>query len=69
MKNSSEDGVRRTKPACDPRRFAVPSNACPASRLLALWLTGEWSCPRCGGPDTDMAARLYDEYTQNPKKE
>jgi hypothetical protein len=43
---------------------------CPIhSRLLNLWLTGEWRCPGCGGPDRLTAARLHDEYTVNPKGE
>ncbi|HUT91417.1 MAG TPA: hypothetical protein VMY37_18105 [Thermoguttaceae bacterium] len=30
--------------------------------LLNLWLTGEWRCPACGGPDADTAAILNRDY-------
>jgi hypothetical protein len=66
MLNTTDDGVHCPKRPCDPRRYAAPSNACPDSRLLGLWLTGCWTCPACGGPDPALAARLEEEYTDNP---
>jgi hypothetical protein len=66
MDISIENSLRRSKRTCDPRRFAVPSNSCPGSRLLALWLTGCWICPVCGGPDPALAASLDEEYTESP---
>jgi len=30
---------------------------------VSLWLTGEWCCPKCGGPAPDIARILYVEYT------
>jgi hypothetical protein len=66
MQKSTEDGVRCLKLPCDPRTFAVPSRDCPGSWLLALWLTGCWSCPACGGPEPAVAASLDEEYTLRP---
>jgi hypothetical protein len=34
-------------------------------RLSNLWLTGEWQCPRCHGPNPDVAARLRIEYAKS----
>ncbi|QJX01350.1 hypothetical protein FTUN_8994 (plasmid) [Frigoriglobus tundricola] len=32
---------------------------CPVCRrLLNFWLTGEWQCPRCGGPTPDVSDKL-----------
>jgi hypothetical protein len=37
---------------------------CPVCvRLRNLWLTGEWTCPRCKGPSPEMAARLRVIYS------
>lgn len=32
------------------------------NRLRNLWLTGEWRCPRCGGPSPAVAAQLQLDY-------
>ena len=37
----------------------ISKNDCPVCRrLLNLWLTGEWTCPRCGGPEMEIRASL-----------
>lgn len=67
MTTVAEDGVREER-VSDRARIGVTLEPCPVhSRLLHLWLTGEWQCPGCGGPDRQTAARLHYEYTVNPK--
>jgi hypothetical protein len=69
MANSAEDGVRGEQ-ASAPEKISVTPDICPVhTRLLNLWLTGEWQCPCCGGPDPLTAARLRYEYSLNPNRE
>jgi hypothetical protein len=46
----------------DEPRLVPGCDAC--ARLLNLWLTGEWTCPRCHGPSPDVAVRLRTEYAK-----
>jgi hypothetical protein len=39
------------------------SNGCEVCcRLLNLWLTGEWKCPRCHEPSAEVADKLRLSY-------
>ncbi len=39
-----------------------PADCEVCSRLLNLWLSGEWVCPRCGGPDLAVRDVLRSNY-------
>jgi hypothetical protein len=40
---------------------------CPTcARLRNLYLTGEFHCPRCGGPSPEVAEALAVEYARRP---
>jgi hypothetical protein len=68
MTTAAEDGVR-VEWIRDAKGTTAALEPCLVhSRLLNLWLTGEWQCPGCGGPDHLTAARLHYDYTLNPKR-
>ncbi len=76
MEISSEEGVHVAR-VQEPKQIDTPKNClqieaseCPTCRRLAnLRRTGEWTCPRCGGPDMLTAIRLYQRYVSDPKGE
>jgi hypothetical protein len=69
MATLAEDGVRSERVRESPGIGTKPESCPVHSRLLNLWLTGEWQCPACGYPDQLAAARLHEEYIANPKTE